>query len=210
MYPVFCPAASIKTITKHAKLFMWWRWEVPNAKICFSREILMVFSELRCLGWAGLRLSRSSCMGRVFCPLLLQCWFQACTGLSPGVRRATFLFPSCEVFGSCRAPQIGNHCSWGQTHPHFVSKPHFSLCTVIHDQTQQLLPPFRNQSVAFLVIGTQLSWFEALLQHLFTICRFVCLFLIRGMNHICIWGRIVKKSMSLMRISKTLKPFLFF
>lgn len=44
MYPVFCPAASAKTITKHTKLFIWGRWEAPCAKFCSSSEVSV--------GWA--------------------------------------------------------------------------------------------------------------------------------------------------------------
>lgn len=126
-------------------------------------------------------------MGRVFCLLVLQCWFPGLDRVVPRYQEGfwacpTFQFPSCEVFGSARASQIGNLWSWGWTHPQFMSKPHFLLCTAGHDQTQQLLPPFRNQSLAFLEIGRELSGFEALFQHLSTICRIFFFFLIRCMR----------------------------
>lgn len=81
-------------------------------------------------------------------------------------------FPAVRCWGAAEPHGRGESlCSWGRNHPCFVSEAHFSLCKAHHDQTLHLLPCFRNQSLAVLVIGTELSGFETLFQHLSTICR---------------------------------------
>lgn len=121
-------------------------------------------------------MSRYSCMGRVFCALVLQGAFPSWKWFPPGGRRAPgpipCFIPCWRCWGAAEPHGRGESlCSWGRNHPRFVSEAHFSLCKAHHDQTLHLLPCFRNESLAVLVIGTELSGFETLFQHLSTICR---------------------------------------